>query len=299
MRSSVVLTRKQFIRPPVANFALVRAYRHVACIGARHAKAFAPDGARFIELTSEPERSVAELRALQPDAVVVFSPELVPAGLLHRLDAAVLGLVTPSALAAVDPIDPSNFDRIAAVDRKIADALPDGFPLWRTIPFPVADSRFRDVEPLTAEPRFALDPTAAERESFLASTGADLDGVPVVSSADGDDFDVLIHFANGRRNDASDVERLSLQLAAGRLVIADRNRPRADLQPGIHYLEAQSGWDLAQIVYGLRRWPDTYDVVRMRARQRAERSRASLLYPRILGDLYRDLAAFGSERPNT
>ena len=219
--------------------------------------------------------------------VGIFHNPSLAAGALSGFDGLTLAVVSrPGVLA-----EASNFDRIVVTDPRLGGDL----GVWRTIPFPVDDSRFRDVEPHTGATRIALDgePTE-EREGFLRSLG--LDELPWIQD-DRDDYDVVIHLYDYR--DADSAERVSYDIAAGRLVIADRERPRHDLVSGIHYVEARSGWHLGQLVYDLRRWPDNHDVVRMRARRQAERSRASALYARLVDDLYRDLAAFGSERPKT
>lgn len=217
------------------------------------------------------------------DVAIFVNPKLAPDE-LSGYDATLAIITRPDAAA-----DVSAFDRVAATDPRLADAM----GAWRLVPFPVNDSSFREIEPLTGEPRIGVDgePTPA-REGFLRSLG--LEDLPWVTD-DRDACDVVIHLRDGRDDAAP--ERVSRDIAQGRLVIADERRTRHDLVAGMHYVEARSGWHLAQLVYDLRRWPDNHDVVRMRARERAERSRTSTLFPRLAEDLYRDLAAFGSERP--
>jgi hypothetical protein len=228
--------------------------------------------------------TVEELAASRPDVAVFRDPVLEP-GALTGFDGIALAVATRADVRA----DASNFDRIVATDPRLAESL----AAWRTIPFPVADERFADVAPIHGQPRIVLDgePTPTRRR-FLESLGEEFGSMPW--SADGD---IVIHLHDA--GDEGAAERISWHLAAGRLIIADRQRPRHDLVPGVHYVEAGAGWHLGQLVYDLRRWPDNHDVVRMRGRRRAERSRQSQLYPRLIADLYRDLAAFGSERPKT
>jgi hypothetical protein len=211
------------------------------------------------------------------DVAIFVNPELAPDE-LSGYDAT-LAIITRA------DADTSGFDRVAATDPGLAERV----DAWRTVPFPLDDSQFRDIEPVTGEPRICVDgePTP-KREGFLRSLG--LEDLPFVTD-DRDGCDVVIHLHEGRDEGAP--ERISRDIAAGRLVIADEHRPRHDLVSGMHYVEARSGWHLGQLVWDLRRWPDNHDVVRMRARNRAELSRTSALYPRLAEDLYRDLGAFG------
>lgn len=224
------------------------------------------------------------MAARAPEVAIFRDPVLQP-GALRGVDGITLAVVTRPGIRP----DPSNFDRVVATDPALAEAV----SAWRTIPFPVADDHFADVEPIHGQPRIVLDgePTAT-RTRFLASLGEEVASLPW-----SDEGDVVIHLHDS--GDEGAAERISLHLAAGRLVIADRQRPRHDLVPGVHYVQAHGGWHLAQLLWDLRRWPDNHDVVRMRGRQLAERSRESVLYPRLFEDVYRDIAAFGSERPKT
>ncbi len=79
---------------------------------------------------------LAELQAWRPHVVLVFRPEIVPAGLFANLRAATLGFLTeplPRAhglrhpdltarLRALKAVDPANFDRVVAFDPNIATA---------------------------------------------------------------------------------------------------------------------------------------------------------------------------------
>ena len=250
----------------------------VAFAGEARSRSLALDDAPFVE--GDP---AVALERSQPDIAVLFDPVL-PEGAMRGFRGISVAILTQPGRA-----DPSNFDRIVAAAPGIDDSA-----LWRTIPFPVADSQFRDVAPLTGQPRICLDgePTNT-RTSFLARLGPELAELPWL--AEQPDCDVVIHLHD--ESDRETPERIARHLAAGRLLIADRQRPRADLVPGVHYVEARAGWHLGQLVHDLRRWPDNHDVVRMRARRLAERSRASSLYPRLFEDLYRDIATFGSDRP--
>jgi hypothetical protein len=72
--------------------------------------------------------------------------------------------------------------------------------------------------------------------------------------------------------------------------------PSHGLEPGIDYLEFQSGWHLARILEALRRDATVWHNVRVRGRRKAEQFRASRVYPRLVADLLADVRAFGSAR---
>ena len=50
---------------------------------------------------------------------------------------------------------------------------------------------------------------------------------------------------------------------------------------------------LIEAIVGLRAYPDLHAAVRRRGRRKAEQFRASRVWPRVIGDLQRDVPAFG------
>ena len=92
----------------------------------------------FVEFRSGSDATalVARLRSIAPHVVVVFRPEIVPAGALRGLDALTLGFLTeplPRSGDGTHPdlerrlqdlalADPGQFDRIVAFDPHIVDA---------------------------------------------------------------------------------------------------------------------------------------------------------------------------------
>jgi hypothetical protein len=80
------------------------------------------------------------------------------------------------------------------------------------------------------------------------------------------------------------------------LVISEPVSPRYGLQPGIDYLEATGPWHLWELVTAAARTPDAFRSVRLSGRRKAERFRASRVYPRVCRDLLADVGAFGSTR---
>ena len=88
--------------------------------------------------------------------------------------------------------------------------------------------------------------------------------------------------------------RVCLHLAAGHLVLSEPLSPLHGLEPGIDYVEFEAAGQLDEALWSLRRRPNLWRNVRLRGRRKAEQYRASRVYPRLLGDLTADLAAFGS-----
>ncbi len=92
--------------------------------------------------------------------------------------------------------------------------------------------------------------------------------------------------------------RVPMHLAAGHLLVSERLSPLRGLEPGLDFLELPGPNDLLQILGPLREFPELHHRVRLRGRRKAEHFRASAVYARLLGDLQRDIAAFGSHRPD-
>ena len=90
--------------------------------------------------------------------------------------------------------------------------------------------------------------------------------------------------------------RVCLHLAAGHLVISETLSPTHGLEPGIDYLEIGRPDELLRIARTAVALPDAYHRVRVRGRRKAEDYRASRVWPRLVGDLLRDLTAFGTHR---
>jgi hypothetical protein len=86
---------------------------------------------------------------------------------------------------------------------------------------------------------------------------------------------------------------VALHLAAGNLVITDALSPAHGLEAGIDVLATTSGRALAHAVGAARSAPGVHHAVRVRGRLKAERFRASAVWPALLADLVADLDAFG------
>ena len=90
--------------------------------------------------------------------------------------------------------------------------------------------------------------------------------------------------------------RICLHLAAGHLVFSEALSPTHGLEHGLDFIEIESPDNLHWQLEQLSRFPRLYHPVRVRGRRKAEQFRASRVYPRLIADLFADLAAFGSPR---
>jgi hypothetical protein len=274
---------------------------------------------RFIEFRqgSDPAAMRAELDRMRPHAVVVFRPEIVPSGLFAGLRAATVGFLTepiprtgtrrahPDLRRRRDDLarmDPSNFDRIVSFDPLIVPTADEFKPVWRSLPLPVADRLYGSVRPVSGRLRMLfVGRSTPHRERLLTRLKHEFDLMHIAFGVAGDDLedvmdrhDVAINLHNEPY--PSFENRVCLHLAAGHLVISETLSPTHGLEPGIDYLEISGAAPLLRIARELVRYPDAYMRVRIRGRRKAEDYRASRVYPRLVGDLWRDLAAFGTER---
>jgi hypothetical protein len=264
---------------------------------------------------------VGELRAFDPDVAIVFRPENVPAGALHGLRAKTVGFLTeplPRQLSGAPVhedlerrlwelrhVDPSNFDRVVAFDPHIAATAHEVVPVWRALPLPVADRYFAPLPlpPPTADPPRALfvGRSTPHREQLLADTKRHADVLHLAFGVDADELqaalaghDVGINLHNNPY--PSFENRVCLHLAAGHLVLSEWLHPTHGLEPGLDFIVTQTAGEILHALLSLRRFPAMWHRVRVRGRRKAEQFRASRVYPRLLHDLFADLAAFGSAR---
>ncbi len=274
---------------------------------------------RFVEFRqgSDPAALRAQLDAFRPHALVVFRPEIVPAGLFAGLRGATIGFLTEPIPRTgtrrphpdlrrrredLEQMDPSNFDRIVSFDPLIAPTADAFMPVWRSLPLPVADRFYAPVTPLRRRPRLLfVGRSTPHREEILTRLKHEFDLMHVAFGLSGDDLvramgdhDVAVNLHNEPY--PSFENRVCLHLAAGHLVLSEKLSPTHGLEPGIDYLEVAGAPMLVRIARELMRYPDAFHRVRVHGRRKAEHYRASRVYPRLVGDLWRDLAAFGTER---
>ncbi len=272
---------------------------------------------RFIEFRegAEPGRLLGELDAWRPHVVLVFRPEIVPAGAFAGLDAATLGFLTEPLprttgthddleirLKALRKVDRANFDRIVAFDHNIVSAAEEVLPVWRSLPLPVDDRFFADVTPIRDHPKVMFVGRSTDhREQLLTPSKHSFDVLHLAFGVDAARLDALMrehHVGINLHNEPypSFENRVSLHLAAGHLVLSEPLDPLHGLEPGIDFVEVGTAGELHQRIELLQRWPDAYHRVRVRGRMKAEGFRASKVYPRLVHDLLLDLRAFGGER---
>jgi hypothetical protein len=262
------------------------------------------------------ERLLADLRARRPDVVCVFRPELIPAGLLHGLDALTLGFLTEPLprdaphedlarrLWELEQVDASNFDRIVAFDPFIAPAASGSLDVWRSIPLPVGDRYFREVgPPLRGRPRLLfVGRSTPHRERVLMDVKHHHDllhlafgvGAGELEQAMGE-HDVGINVHN--QDYPSFENRVCLHLAAGHLVLSEWLSPAHGLEAGHDFIEITGPGSLWHAVEMLSRFPGLWHRVRVRGRRKAEQFRASRVWPRLLHDAIADVRSFGTVRP--
>jgi len=273
----------------------------------------------FVEFRAggDAEAMLARVRAFAPHVVVVFRPEVLPPGVFADLRAAVLGFLTEpiprgdTRRAHVDlqrrrhdlaALDPGNVDRIVAFDPLIVPAADEVMPVWRSLPLPVADRLYHPVRPPRGKPSVLFVGRSTEhRERFLQRPKAELDVVHAAFGIGVDELDALMaahDVAVNLHNEPypSFENRVCLHLAAGQLVVSETLSPTHGLEPDIDYVEIEDPWQLLGVLRTAVRFPRAYERVRARGRRKAEAFRASHVYPRLVGDLLRDLRAFGAGR---
>jgi len=274
---------------------------------------------QFIEFRqgSDPAAMRAEVEALRPHVVVVFRPDLVPPGLFAGLRAATLGFLTEPVprsgsrrshsdlqrrRAELARMDAGNFDRIVSFDPLIVPTADEFKRVWRSLPLPVTDRLYAPVRPIEGRARLLfVGRSTAHRERLLTRVKHEFDLTHIAFGVAGDDLDVVMathDVAINLHNEPypSFENRVCLHLAAGHLVISEPLVPTHGLEPGVDYLEAASAPALLRVGRELYRYPNAYQRIRVRGRRKAEDYRASRVYPRLVEDLWRDLAAFGTER---
>jgi hypothetical protein len=241
---------------------------------------------------TDPSALHAELIRAAPDVVVALAPQSLLPGALADVRARTLAIASPEAPAP----DPAAFDRVLALPGASADGA------WRTRPLPVDDALFADVRRARRPPRALFVGRSTEhREAMLLFSKHDHDvvhyahglaGAALASALGEADVGIALNptEAPGMPSQAL------LHLAAGQLLIAERLTPPCGLEAGIDFIEIGTREELTTVLHQLRARPDAYHRVRIRGRLKADAHRASHVWPRLVEDLLRDLAVFGSPR---
>jgi hypothetical protein len=257
------------------------------------------------------------LDRFKPHAVVAFRPEIFPPGTFASVQAPVVGFLTeplprkgrPSHenldynLEELRKADPQNVDRVICFDSlgwEVADEL---LPVWRCMPLPVADSIYRSPTPSHHPPRAVfIGYSTMHRETALLGLKHQFDLPHYAHALMGDELREVLDAADiginlhGARWLITFENRVLLHLAAGHLVLTEPLDPVYGLEPGLDYVEVEDKYELDLRMHQLLQRPDSYDRVRIRGHHKSRQFRASLVWPRVIGDLIADVAAFGTDR---
>ncbi|MET0602656.1 MAG: hypothetical protein ABW167_11755 [Baekduia sp.] len=266
------------------------------------------------------------LHRFDPHAVVVFRPEILPPGTMDAIAAPVLGFLTEPLprtvagqpddtdaphpnlaynLAELAKIDRGNVDRVITFDPHGWDAAAALVPLWRAMPLPVDDRLYRAPRPSRRPPRIIfIGYSTMHREQSLVGLKHELDLPHYAHALMGDELRDVLWSADAGLNlhgeewVRSFENRVLLHLASGALVITEVLEPLFGLEPGIDVLQVSDRHELSLRVHQLTQMPDMHDRIRIRGHHKSRQFAASKLWPRVIGDLFADLAAFGTERQN-
>jgi hypothetical protein len=259
----------------------------------------------------------AALGAADPHAVVVFRPEALPAGAMDGVDAPVLGVITeplPRAdrrphpnydynLAELARIDRGNVDRVITADANSWDAAAPLVPLWRAMPLPVDDRLYRAPRPTGRPPRtIFVGHSTTHREESLIGLKHDFDLPHYAHALIGPELEEVLESADaalnihGERWVRAFESFVLVHLAAGHLVITEVLEPLYGLEPGLDVVQVGDRYELDLRVHQLHQTPDMYDRVRIRGHHKSRQFAASKVWSRVIGDLFADLAVFGTER---
>jgi hypothetical protein len=226
----------------------------------------------------DPVALATELRALAPHVVVALDPAVVPVSALAGLRAATLAC-SPAA----------GYDRALGV--------------WRALPLPVDDALFAPVRRSASPPRpLFLGASTPHREGVLIGAKHAHEVVHYAHGLVGARLAEVLAAADVgiglRESEAPGFAPGALvHLAAGHLLLCERLAPTFGLEPGIDHLTFRSPGELLFLLDGLRLRPDAYERVRLWGRAKAEGYRASVVWPRVVGDLLRELAALTPRSP--
>jgi hypothetical protein len=275
---------------------------------------------RFFDFRAglDPAPLAAALRAWDPDALIVFRPEIVPAGTFDGLRAVTAGFLTeplprPGGVSHPDlerrledlqRVHAPSFDRIISFDPLIVPTVEQLMPVWRAMPIPVADGYFAPVHPPRARRRVLFTGRSTEhRESILGPAKHVFD---LAHLAHGVTDERLIGFledsdvgVNLHNEDYPTFEnRVCVYLAAGLLLISEPLSPEHGLVPGSDFIEIANADQLYNVLAAFHDNAEAFRPIRESGRRRAERYRASFVYPRLVRDLLRDVQVFGRSVPN-
>ena len=258
------------------------------------------------------------LHRFDPHVVVAFRPEILPPGAMESIAAPVVGFLTeplPRAgdasphqnqaynLAELGKVDAGNVDRVIAFDPHGWDAAAALLPLWRAMPLPVDDRLYRAPRPSRRPPRIIfIGYSTMHREQSLIGLKHEFDLPHYAHALMGDGLRDVLWSADVGLNVHGDEwvrsfeNRVLLHLAAGSLVVTEVLEPLFGLEPGLDVLQVADRHELSLRVHQLMQMPDMHDRIRIRGHHKSRQFAASKVWPRVIGDLFADLTAFGTQR---
>lgn len=300
-----------------ARFAFVGQSTYFTACALEHPQSWAVP--RFFEFRAggDIEKLRSSLAEFDPHIILVFRPELTPPGMLHEFPAVTVGYLTEPLprtkrrahrdlrrrLEYLEPVDPSNFDRIVSFDPVMVTGASKYVDVWRSIPIPVADSLYVDevkVGRVDDQPLF-IGRSTKHRERLLEPVKHVRDILHIAHGVDGEALKETLaktSISINLHNEAypSFENRVAIHLAAGHLLITEPLSPTHGLEAGIDYIEVETPEQLHEAVRAAMREPAAFLRMRERGRTKAELFRASHVYPHLIHDLYRDVATFGPGR---
>jgi hypothetical protein len=265
---------------------------------------------------ADPRPLREQLDAIDPDVIFVWRPEIIPPGFLRDSRARRIGYLTEPLprpggnghpdldirMGNLRRTDPHNFDRIASFDPLVVPTVEEVVPVWRSFPIPVSDRFFAAPRPATGPPRLLFTGrSTGHREAFLGPVKKDFDCIHLAHGVTDDrliefmgEVDIGINLHNEPYPTFEN--RVSVYLAAGLLVLTEPLSPRHGLIPGVDLVEADEPWKLWDVVRQIARAPDAFAGVRANGHRKAQRFRASRVYPALVRDVLADVALFGTPR---
>jgi hypothetical protein len=264
------------------------------------------------------ETVLPALKAFAPDVVLAYRPELIAAGAFDEIDAVTIGYLTEplprpgrerhhdleDRLRQLHAADAHNFDRVCSYDPYIEQAASEVLEIWRSFPIPVADSEFSSgplQAPKGAPVLLFTGRATKHRNDFLDSLKKDFDVIHVAHGVTDErlapflaEADIGINLHNHPYLNYEN--RVSHYAAAGLAIITEPLSPRWGLVPGVDYVEVSERWDLYRATVALTATPDALRTMRISARRKAERFRASRIWPELARDVLADVEAFGGRR---
>jgi hypothetical protein len=174
---------------------------------------------------------------------------------------------------------------------------------WRTLPLPVDDRLYAPVRPPGHPPRaMFVGESTAHRERYLIGAKHEYDVLHFAHGLHGAELadtlrrvDIGINLRDELRPGFE--QRALLYLAAGHLLLSEPLTPTFGLEPGTDFIEFDRPDEMMSALYLLQRRPDSYDRVRLAGRAKADAYRASIVWPRLIGDLCAELGE--ARRPSS